>query len=183
VTDRDRDRESGTAPGDERDAGNGGREGDDDGGDEPGMRVAKIRDGTVIDHVRAGQALNVLRVLGIDGSGGDTVSVGMNVPSDRLGHKDVVKVEAREVSGAELDVVSLIAPDATVNVIRDYAVVEKRRVSRPDRVVGVVECPNPRCITTADEPVTSAFEVLPEGLRCEYCDTVVRGDPTEHLSD
>ncbi len=155
---------------------------DDGDGHEPAMRVAKIRDGTVIDHVRAGQALNVLRVLGIDGSGGDTVSVGMNVPSDRLGRKDVVKVEGRAVSGAELDVVSLIAPDATVNLIRDYEVVEKRRVSRPERVVGVVECPNPRCITTADEPVEATFEVLPEGLRCAYCDTVVREDVADHLS-
>jgi len=151
-------------------------------GDE-GMRVARIRDGTVIDHVRAGQALNVLRVLDIDGEGGETVSVGMNVPSDRLGQKDVVKVEGRELSQAEVDVISLIASDATVNLIRDFGVVEKRRVSRPDRVVGVVSCPNPRCITTADEPVDAAFEVLADGLRCEYCDTVVRDAVTEHLAD
>jgi aspartate carbamoyltransferase regulatory subunit len=151
-------------------------------GDE-GMRVARIRDGTVIDHVRAGQALNVLRVLDIDGEGGETVSVGMNVPSDRLGQKDVVKVEGRELSQAEVDVISLIASDATVNLIRDFGVVEKRRVSRPDRVVGVVSCPNPRCITAADEPVDAAFEVLADGLRCEYCDTVVRDAVTEHLAD
>ena len=151
-------------------------------GDE-GMRVARIRDGTVIDHVRAGQALNVLRVLDIDGEGGETVSVGMNVPSDRLGQKDVVKVEGRELSQAEVDVISLIASDATVNLIRDFGVVEKRRVSRPDRVVGVVSCLNPRCITAADEPVDAAFEVLADGLRCEYCDTVVRDAVTEHLAD
>jgi aspartate carbamoyltransferase regulatory subunit len=156
---------------------------DGEGEDAEGMRVARIRDGTVIDHVRAGQALNVLRVLGIDGRGGDTVSVGMNVPSDRLGEKDVVKVEGRELSQTEVDVISLIAPDATVNLIRDYGVVEKRRVSRPDRVAGVVSCPNPRCITTADEPVDAAFEVLVDGLRCEYCDTVVRGEITDHLAD
>ena len=158
-----------------------GDEGENDA--DEGMRVARIRDGTVIDHVRAGQALNVLRVLGIDGGGGDTVSVGMNVPSDRLGEKDVVKVEGRELSQTEVDVISLIAPDATVNLIRDYGVVEKRRVSRPNRVAGVVSCPNPRCITTADEPVDAAFEVLADGLRCEYCDTVVRGEITDHLAD
>jgi len=156
---------------------------DGEGDAEEGMRVARIRDGTVIDHVRAGQALNVLRVLGIDGEGGETVSVGMNVPSDRLGEKDVVKVEGRELSQAEVDVISLIAPDATLNLIRDYGVVEKRRVSRPDRVAGVVACPNPRCITTADEPVDATFEVLADGLRCEYCDTVVRDAITEHLAD
>jgi aspartate carbamoyltransferase regulatory subunit len=146
------------------------------------LRVSKIQEGTVIDHVRAGQALNVLAVLGIDGSGGDTVSVGMNVPSDRLGTKDVVKVEDRELSQDELDVISLIAPRATINVVRHYDVVDKRRVERPDRVVGVLECPNPRCITAADEPVDSKFEVLEDGVRCEYCETILREDIAEHLA-
>lgn len=170
----------------DRDPGHDGSDRGEDTGtppDDEGMRVARIRDGTVIDHVRAGQALNVLRVLEIDGGGGETVSVGINVPSDRLGSKDVVKVESRELSQAEVDVISLIAPEATVNLIRDYGVVRKRRVSRPDRVVGVVECPNPRCITAADEPVDAAFEVLGDGIRCEYCGTVVRDEVTDHLAE
>jgi aspartate carbamoyltransferase regulatory subunit len=138
------------------------------------LRVSKIRSGTVIDHVRAGQALNVLAILGIDGSGGEAVSIGMNVPSDTLARKDVVKVEGRELSQDELDVLSVIAPDATVNIVRDYDVVEKHRVERPERVTGVLACPNRNCITTADEPVASAFEILSDGVRCEYCDTIVR---------
>ena len=138
------------------------------------LRVSKIRSGTVIDHVRAGQALNVLAILGIDGSGGEAVSIGMNVPSDTLARKDVVKVEGRELSQDELDVLSVIAPDATVNIVREYDVVEKHRVERPGRVTGVLACPNRNCITTADEPVASAFEILSDGVRCEYCDTIVR---------
>jgi aspartate carbamoyltransferase regulatory subunit len=145
------------------------------------LRVSKIERGTVIDHVRAGQALNVLAVLGIDGAGGETVSVGMNVPSDRLGTKDVVKVEGRELSQDELDVISLIAPAATINVVREYEVVEKRRVERPDRVVGVLQCPNPSCITSTGEPVDSKFEVLEDGVRCEYCETILRADIADHL--
>jgi aspartate carbamoyltransferase regulatory subunit len=145
------------------------------------LRVSKIERGTVIDHVRAGQALNVLAVLGIDGSGGETVSVGMNVPSDRLGTKDVVKVEGRELSQDELDVISMIAPAATINVVRDYDVVEKRRVERPERVVGLLECSNPSCITTTGEPVDSKFEVLEDGVRCEYCETILREDIANHL--
>ena len=82
------------------------------------LRVSKIRNGTVIDHVAAGEALHVLAILGIDGSGGESVSLGMNVPSERMGRKDIVKVEGREMSQAELDVLSLIAPDATVNIVR-----------------------------------------------------------------
>ena len=145
------------------------------------LRVSKIRDGTVIDHIAGGQALNVLAILGIDGSGGETVSIGMNVPSDRLGTKDIVKVERRELSQGELDVLSLIAPAATINIIRDYDVVEKHRVDRPEEVVGVLECPNHNCVTTEDEPVASQFEVLDDGVRCVYCDTIIREDLTEHI--
>ncbi|RQG93860.1 aspartate carbamoyltransferase regulatory subunit [Natrarchaeobius chitinivorans] len=138
------------------------------------LRVSKIRNGTVIDHVNGGQALNVLAILGIDGSEGEELSVGMNVPSDRLARKDIVKVEGRELSQDEVDVLSLIAPDATINIVREYEVVEKHRVERPDVVEAVLSCPNPGCITTEGEPVTSRFEVLEDGVRCSYCGTIVR---------
>jgi len=138
------------------------------------LRVSKIRSGTVIDHVRAGQALNVLTIVGIDGSEGEEVSIGMNVPSDRLARKDIVKVEGRELSQEEVDVLSLIAPDATINIVREYEVVEKHRVERPEVVEGVLECPNPGCITNADEPAATRFEVLEDGVRCAYCGTIVR---------
>ncbi|MFB6194015.1 MAG: aspartate carbamoyltransferase regulatory subunit, partial [Halobaculum sp.] len=127
------------------------------------LQVSKIRDGTVIDHVTAGQALNVLSVLGIDGSEGLGVSIGMNVPSPSLGRKDVVKVEGRELSDDEVAVLSLLAPDATVNIIREFEVAEKRPVSRPDRIVGVLDCPNPECITNAGEPAEVAFDVIDDG--------------------
>jgi aspartate carbamoyltransferase regulatory subunit len=145
------------------------------------LRVSKIENGTVIDHVAAGQALNVLAILGIDGLGDDVLSIGMNVPSDRLGNKDVVKIEGRELSQSELDVLSLIAPAATINIIRDYDVVEKHRVERPEEVTGVLKCPNHNCITTEDEPVASRFDVLDDGVRCEYCDTIIREDLAAHI--
>ena len=146
------------------------------------LRVSKIESGTVIDHVTGGQALNVLALLGIDGSSGEAVSVVMNVPSDRLGRKDVLKIENRELSDAELDVLSLIAPEATINIIREYEVIEKKRVERPDRVVGVLRCENRECITNANEPVDAKFEVLADGVRCEYCGTIIREDLAEHLA-
>ena len=144
--------------------------------DDHELRVSKIRDGTVIDHVRAGQALNVLAILGIDGTQGEEVSVGMNVPSDRFARKDIVKVEGRELSQDEVDVLSLIAPDATINIVREYEVVEKHRVDRPTVVEDVLDCPNAGCITTEDEPVTSKFDVLDDGVRCTYCERIVRTD-------
>jgi len=145
------------------------------------LRVSKIRDGTVIDHVNAGEALHVLALLDIDGSGGEAVSLGMNVPSQTMGKKDVVKVEGRELSQNELDVLSLIAPDATINIIREYEVAEKKRVEPPETVDGVLACPNPDCITNAGEPVRPRFDVLSEGVRCAYCETIVRDDLTDHL--
>jgi aspartate carbamoyltransferase regulatory subunit len=149
--------------------------------DDRQLRVSKIENGTVIDHITGGQALNVLGILGIDGSAGEVVSFGMNVPSDRLGQKDVVKVEGRELSQSELDVLSLIAPAATINIIREYDVVEKHRVERPETVTGILECPNHNCITTEDEPVESAFDVLDDGVRCQYCDTIIREDLADHI--
>jgi aspartate carbamoyltransferase regulatory subunit len=145
------------------------------------LRVNKIENGTVIDHIAGGQALNVLAILNIDGSGDDVVSIGMNVPSDRLGQKDVVKVEGRELSQSEVDVLSLIAPAATINIIRGYEVAEKHRVERPEEVVGVLNCPNPNCITNADEPVDSRFAVLADGVRCHYCETILRDDIADHI--
>ena len=146
------------------------------------LRVSKIRDGTVIDHVRAGQALNVLAILGIDGSEGETISVGMNVPSDRMSRKDIVKVEGKELSQDEVDVLSLVAPEASINIVREYDVVEKQELERPERVVGVLSCPNHNCITNANEPVETKFEVLDDGVRCEYCETIVREDLAAHIA-
>ncbi len=145
------------------------------------LRVSKIESGTVIDHVPGGHALKVLAILDIDGSDGKTVSIGMNVPSDKLGRKDVVKVEGHELSQNEVDVISLIASDASINIIRDFDVVEKSRVDRPTTVLDVIDCPNRNCITTEDEPVQSKFDVLEDGVRCVYCDTIVREDLTDHI--
>jgi len=145
------------------------------------LRVSKIRNGTVIDHVSGGQALNVLSILGIDGSEGLGVSVVLNVPSDRLGLKDVVKVEDRELSQSEVDVISLIAPEATINIIREFDVVEKNRVDRPETVIGLLSCPNRNCITNANEPVETKFDVVDEGVRCAYCGTIIREELATHI--
>ena len=145
------------------------------------LRVSKIRNGTVIDHVTGGHALNVLSILGIDGSEGLGVSVVMNVPSDRLGRKDVVKVEDRELSQSEVDVISLIAPEASINIIRDFEVVQKNRVDRPDSVVGLLSCPNRNCITNENEPVETDFTVVDDGVRCTYCGTIIRDSLADHI--
>ena len=147
------------------------------------MRVRPIKQGTVIDHITAGQALNVLKILGISGTTTAVVSVAMNVPSKVMGSKDIVKIEDRELEQEEVDRVSLIAPNATINIIRDFEVIEKYRVDLPEHLEGVMKCDNPNCISNTSEPVISKFTVnkKPVELRCIYCDHVISQGITEHL--
>jgi len=137
------------------------------------LKVTPIKNGTVIDHIPTGMALKVLRVLGIAGDVASTVSVLMHVPSKHRGWKDIVKVEDRELNPRELNKIALIAPDATINIIRNYNVAEKHTVTLPERAVGILKCGNPNCITNGREPVESVFLVRskePLRLRCQYCD-------------
>ena len=101
------------------------------------LKVPRIKDGSVIDHITAGNAVKVLHILGIPKASSSTVSVAMNVRS-KLGKKDIVKVENRELDPQEVDKIALIAPKATINIIRDYEVAKKHKVKLPDEIVGIV---------------------------------------------
>ena len=140
---------------------------------EESLLVRKIREGTVIDHIPAGRALDVLKLLGLTGREGYTIAIVMNVPSRKLGRKDIVKVEGRFLSPEEVDEIALIAPTATINIVKDYSVTLKRRVEVPPSVEGLLRCPNPSCITNSPrEPLKPRFEVVskvPLKLRCSYC--------------
>ena len=148
-----------------------------------GLLIRSIKQGTVIDRITAGQALSVMRIIGIKSGTGAVVSVAMNVPSDELGLKDIVKIEGREIDSREVDKISLISPDATINIIRDYAVVSKYTVELPGEIRGIVRCGNPNCITNTGEPVASAFTVAkdPVMLRCRYCDHIILDEIAEQL--
>ncbi len=146
------------------------------------LRVKPIKNGTVIDHIAGGQALNVLKILGISGTTEATVSVVMNVDSGKLGKKDIVKVEDRELKEEEVNRIALIAPDATINIIRDFLVIEKHLVDLPDLIIGVVRCQNPSCISNTEEPIKSRMLVKtknPVILRCVYCEQPI----TERIAD
>ncbi len=147
--------------------------------------VSKIRDGTVIDHIKAGRALEVLKILGISGKEGNIVAVVMNVSSKKLGRKDIVKVEGVELGKEQVDLIALIAPDATINIIRDYDVAEKYRVKVPEKISGLLRCVNPNCITNQPrEPIETSFRVVnvsPLKLKCEYCGVVITEELLEKL--
>jgi aspartate carbamoyltransferase regulatory subunit len=126
----------------------------------------------VIDHITAGHALNVLKILGITDHVSGVVTVGMNVPSKTLGLKDMVKIEGRELKSEEVDKIALLAPHASINIIRNYKVVDKQRVKLPQIIREAVKCANPACISNSKEPVKSTFYVdseEPLRLRCHYC--------------
>ena len=136
------------------------------------LKIPLIKDGTVIDHITAGNAVKVLHVLGIPKKTTYVVSVAMNVKS-KFGKKDIVKVENRELDPSEVDKIALIAPKATINIIRDYEVAEKHRVNLPDEIRGIVCCSNPTCVSNSKEPVKSRFKVIskdPLRIKCYYCE-------------
>ena len=136
-------------------------------------RVTAINNGTVIDHIPAGDALAVLRMLGISGDRSSPISLVMNVPSSKHGRKDIIKVEDRELTQNELDRLALVAPDASVAIIRAYSVAEKLEINLTDEVVDVARCTFSNCITTNHrEPLPHRLVVTnraPLELRCRYC--------------
>jgi len=142
--------------------------------------VRKIENGTVIDHIPAGNGLKVANILNIEKSRYTSVIL-MDVESKRIGRKDVVKIENRELSDEEVSKIALVAPNATINIIRNWGVVEKKNVVLPKILEGVVKCPNKTCITNSEE-ITSKFIVekeKPLKLRCYYCERVFnRGELT-----
>ena len=97
----------------------------------------------------------------------------------KLGFKDIVKIENREVEHSEIDKISLIAPHATINIIRDYEIVSKKKVESVEVLNGIVKCTNPKCISNTDEPIESKFYLVesdPITLRCHYCERLVQAD-------
>ncbi|WP_455286273.1 aspartate carbamoyltransferase regulatory subunit, partial [[Eubacterium] cellulosolvens] len=103
----------------------------------------------------------------------------MNVESKRYGRKDIVKIEDRELNPQEVDKIALIAPKATINIVREYEVTSKKRVQLPQTIKGIIRCNNPSCVVNAREPVTAEFRVeIPEPLRirCHYCGRIMGKD-------
>ena len=141
-------------------------------------KIPPIRNGTVIDHITNGQSLNVLKILKVNESNIDSgISIGIHVPSSKgNGWKDVIKVEDRELDPTTVDKIALIAPEATISIIRDYYIAEKFDVKLEDHIIGLAKCSNPNCITNKGEPVDPEFiveERCPPKLRCVYCDRIL----------
>ena len=136
------------------------------------LRASKIKDGTVIDHISGGYALDVIKILGITGREKRVMTVVINVPSKRLKVKDIVKIEGRALNSREVDKIALVAPHATMNKVRNYVVEEKLEVKLPNVIENIIKCTNPTCISNSSEPVGAKFYVESEEpllLKCHYC--------------
>jgi aspartate carbamoyltransferase regulatory subunit len=136
------------------------------------LHVSKIKDGTVIDHITSGYALDVAKILGINRLEKRVITIAINVPSKNFKRKDIVKIEGRELNPQEVHKIALLAPHATINIIRNYRVVEKQRVKLPKIIEDIMKCANPACISNSNEPVQPRFYVEDEEpllLKCHYC--------------
>jgi aspartate carbamoyltransferase regulatory subunit len=134
--------------------------------------IDKITDGIVIDHIKAGEGVRVFNWLGLEKST-HTIAFIVNAISASMGHKDIIKIY--DTISLDYDILGLIDPNISVNIIKNHVVIEKRSLTLPERVQNVMRCKNPRCITSTEGYVPQIFHLADRasGLyRCEYCDEV-----------
>ena len=135
------------------------------------MTIDSIKNGIVLDHIRAGQSMELYRILRLSELD-CPVSIIKNAQSGKMGKKDIIKIDAQiEV---DLDVLGYVDPGITVNIIKDGRLVEKRHVELPELVRGVIRCKNPRCITSAEQDIEHVFRLTDRQkrvYRCVYCES------------
>ncbi|MBL7969226.1 MAG: aspartate carbamoyltransferase regulatory subunit [Prolixibacteraceae bacterium] len=137
------------------------------------LKVSAINNGTVIDHIPSENLFKVISILGLQKLK-TQITFGANFESEKLGSKAIIKLSDVFFEDDEINKISLIARNAKLNIIRDYEVVEKRVVEVPDKVIGIVKCFNPKCITNNEE-ITTHFTVIsknPLDLKCKYCEKI-----------
>jgi aspartate carbamoyltransferase regulatory subunit len=141
--------------------------------EEKQLKVSAIRNGTVIDHIPAKDLFKVISILGLDHID-NQITFGTNLESKKLGSKSIIKISDKYFAGDEINKIALVAPEAKLNFIKDYKVVDKQVVEVPDHISGIAKCVNPKCITNA-ENVKTKFQVLSKkevSLKCHYCEKI-----------
>ncbi len=135
------------------------------------LNVGKIEEGFVLDHIPAGKSMSIYYHLGLDKLD-CTVAIIKNAKSDKLGKKDIVKVEC-DINTLDLDVLAVICHTITVNVIKDGVIIDKKELILPETITDVMKCKNPRCITSIEQELPHIFylaDPVKEVYRCKYCD-------------
>ena len=137
------------------------------------MSVSAIQNGTVIDHVPARNLFKVIQILGLDRID-NQITFGTNLESKKLGRKAIIKISGIYFEDKDINRIALVAPDAKLNIIKDYEVIEKKEVVVPESITGIARCMNPKCITNF-ETVTTRFRVVSKknvALKCYYCEKI-----------
>ena len=136
--------------------------------------VSALENGTVLDHIPAKnvyKALDILNLKGVESQ----ITIGINLASKIYGHKGIIKIADKFFEDDELNKLALIAPNATVNVIKDFKVVEKKKLEMPKEVVGIAKCRNPKCVTN-HQPITTRFTTVKKNneiqLLCHFCEKI-----------
>ena len=148
------------------------------------LSVTAINNGTVIDHIPAGQAITILRLLKLVDHK-NQVTIGLNLSGNR-GFKDLIKMENRYLTDREMHEIAIFAPNATINTIKDFKVIKKHKALLPESVIDIMRCPNPRCVTQ-NEPLKTCFDLYKHNeiikLRCKYCEkTFLREEVKEYIA-
>lgn len=135
------------------------------------MQVAALENGTAIDHIPSEQLFKVASLLGIEHLN-NRITIGNNLQSKKMGSKGLIKISDKFFEESDINKISLIAPNVIMNIIRDYEVVEKKQVTLPEELIGIVKCNNPKCITN-NEPMNTRFYVVDKDkveIKCHYCE-------------
>jgi aspartate carbamoyltransferase regulatory subunit len=136
------------------------------------LSVSAIKEGTVIDHIPSNATLKVVDILDLRGIR-SIISIATNLASKEMGKKGIIKIGGKDLTKEEVDKIAVIAPDATVNIIKNYNVKQKIEVTVPSTIKKIIKCSNPNCITNNEKNVITKFYVLnkaPLTVRCHYCE-------------
>ncbi|MDO5571991.1 MAG: aspartate carbamoyltransferase regulatory subunit [Bacteroidales bacterium] len=146
------------------------------------LEVAALENGTVIDHIPSNALFKVVSLLQLDKLS-NNITIGNNLESKKFGKKGIIKIADKNFLEEEINKIAVIAPNAKINIIKDYKVVEKKRIELPEELRGIVKCSNPKCISN-NEPMKTLFKVLNKDnivIKCHYCERVMTKDEIEIL--
>ena len=139
--------------------------------DKKELQVAALENGTVIDHIPSEKLFSVVSLLGLKKMD-NNITIGFNLESKKLGKKGIIKIADKFFTDDEINRIAVVAPNVKLNIIRNYEVVEKRELTLPDELRGIVKCANPKCITN-NEPMATRFHVIDKEkciIKCHYCE-------------
>lgn len=140
------------------------------------LKIDKISKGTVIDHIDAGYALTILGLTGLDESK-NLITIGVNVSSKKFQTKDIIKIENVFLNETQMQQISILSPNASISLIENYNVIEKKKVKIPKIIKKLILCVNQTCISNSDEPIDTEFIVLEEKplkIQCVYCERIYK---------